>query len=287
MSPEEVVTLPVFRQHCMRLVQRYLQTGDVKKPKPVEESARISPTISFHLVNFRSGSKFIFLSNIIPSLQASRSNRSVSDTTVPRTISSWTSSSRNKNSGAMAISMTDYIRLAIAQPRNSPPIQALSFGTEVVSRRSRPILHQANSVEAGNSGADVVRPTAESTTQVELMAVYLKKLPKIDPRERGKKHIRERGKKHIRGEPARVMEVFTIFCRGAGVDVVEEKKVGGASSQEIQAGSLKRIYDFRHGRFSELHAEADLIPHRHLLGRVVPEALLEEPGLRSHQNRVL
>jgi hypothetical protein len=145
-------------------------------PYPLEESARISPTISFHLVNFRSGSKFIFLSNIIPSLQASRSNRSVSDTTVPRTISSWTSSSRNKNSGAMAISMTDYIRLAIAQPRNSPPIQALSFGTEVVSRRSRPILHQANSVEAGNSGADVVRPTAESTTQVELMAVYLKKV---------------------------------------------------------------------------------------------------------------
>jgi hypothetical protein len=71
------------------------------------------------------------------------------------------------------------------------------------------------------------------------------------------------------------------------VDVMEEKEAGGASSQEIQAGSLKQIYDFRHGRFSELHAEADLIPHRHLLGRVVPEALLEEPGLRSNQNRVL
>jgi hypothetical protein len=29
-------TLVAFRQHCTRLVQRYLQTGDVKKAKPVE-----------------------------------------------------------------------------------------------------------------------------------------------------------------------------------------------------------------------------------------------------------
>jgi hypothetical protein len=30
-----VYTLVAFRQHCTRLVQRYLQTGDVKKAKPI------------------------------------------------------------------------------------------------------------------------------------------------------------------------------------------------------------------------------------------------------------
>jgi hypothetical protein len=34
MFPEPVVTLVAFRQHCTRLVQRYLQTGDVKEAKP-------------------------------------------------------------------------------------------------------------------------------------------------------------------------------------------------------------------------------------------------------------
>jgi hypothetical protein len=34
MFPEPVVTLVAFTQHCTRLVQRYLQTGDVKKAKP-------------------------------------------------------------------------------------------------------------------------------------------------------------------------------------------------------------------------------------------------------------
>jgi hypothetical protein len=34
MFPEPVVTLVAFRQHCTRLVQRYLQTGDVKKATP-------------------------------------------------------------------------------------------------------------------------------------------------------------------------------------------------------------------------------------------------------------
>jgi hypothetical protein len=45
MFPEEVVTLPVFRQHYMRLVQRYLQTGDVKKPKPVDRSSTLTEDV--------------------------------------------------------------------------------------------------------------------------------------------------------------------------------------------------------------------------------------------------
>jgi hypothetical protein len=45
MFPEEVVTLPVFRQHCIRLVQRYLQTGDVKKPKPVGRSSTLTEDV--------------------------------------------------------------------------------------------------------------------------------------------------------------------------------------------------------------------------------------------------
>jgi hypothetical protein len=65
------------------------------------------------------------------------------------------------------------------------------------------------------------------------------------------------------------------------VDVVESKQTGGASSQEIKVRSQERIYDLHHGRFSEPNAKADQIPHRRLLDRVVPEALLAEPGLRS------
>jgi hypothetical protein len=33
-------TLVAFRQHCTRLVQRYLQTGDVKKAKPTGRTSR-------------------------------------------------------------------------------------------------------------------------------------------------------------------------------------------------------------------------------------------------------
>jgi hypothetical protein len=73
---------------------------------------------------------------------------------------------------------------------------------------------------------------------------------------------------------------------GAGVDVVELKQAEGASSQEIQARSQERIYDLHHGRFSEPNAKADQIPHRRRLDRVVPEALLAEPGLRNDPIRV-
>jgi hypothetical protein len=39
MFPEPVVILVAFRQHCTRLVQRYLQTGDVKKAKPTSRTS--------------------------------------------------------------------------------------------------------------------------------------------------------------------------------------------------------------------------------------------------------
>jgi hypothetical protein len=41
MFPEPVVTLVGFRQHCTRLVQRYLQTGDVIKAKPTGRTSTL------------------------------------------------------------------------------------------------------------------------------------------------------------------------------------------------------------------------------------------------------
>jgi hypothetical protein len=73
----------------------------------------------------------------------------------------------------------------------------------------------------------------------------------------------ERGKRHIKGEPARLKEVFHVrwstkgsvggikSVAGAGVIVVESKQAGGAGILEVQAGSLRRICDLRHGRFNE------------------------------------
>jgi hypothetical protein len=40
--PEPVVTLVEFRQHCTRLVQRYLQTGDVKKAKSTGRTSTLT-----------------------------------------------------------------------------------------------------------------------------------------------------------------------------------------------------------------------------------------------------
>lgn len=45
MFPEAVVTLVVFRQHCTRLVQRYLQTGDVKKAKPAGRPSTLTEDV--------------------------------------------------------------------------------------------------------------------------------------------------------------------------------------------------------------------------------------------------
>jgi hypothetical protein len=47
MFPEPVVIFVAFRQHCTRLVQRYLQTGDVKKAKP---TSRTSTTLTEDVV---------------------------------------------------------------------------------------------------------------------------------------------------------------------------------------------------------------------------------------------
>jgi hypothetical protein len=38
-------TLVAFRQHCMRLVQRYLQTGDVKKAKPIGRTSTLTEDV--------------------------------------------------------------------------------------------------------------------------------------------------------------------------------------------------------------------------------------------------
>jgi hypothetical protein len=45
MFPETVVTLVAFRQHCTRLVQRYLQTGDVKKAKPTGRTSTLTEDV--------------------------------------------------------------------------------------------------------------------------------------------------------------------------------------------------------------------------------------------------
>jgi hypothetical protein len=45
MFPETVVTLVAFRQHCMRLVQRYLHTGDVKKAKPTGRTSTLTEDV--------------------------------------------------------------------------------------------------------------------------------------------------------------------------------------------------------------------------------------------------
>jgi hypothetical protein len=41
MFPEPVA----FRQHCTRLVQRYLQTGDVKKAKPASRTSTFTEDV--------------------------------------------------------------------------------------------------------------------------------------------------------------------------------------------------------------------------------------------------
>jgi hypothetical protein len=38
-------TLVAFRQHCTRLVQRYLQTGDVKKAKPTGRTSTLTEDV--------------------------------------------------------------------------------------------------------------------------------------------------------------------------------------------------------------------------------------------------
>jgi hypothetical protein len=45
MFPEPVVTLVAFRQHCTRLAQRYLQTGDVKKAKPTGRTSTLTEDV--------------------------------------------------------------------------------------------------------------------------------------------------------------------------------------------------------------------------------------------------
>jgi hypothetical protein len=45
MFPEPVVTLVAFRQHCMRLVERYLHTGDVKKAKPTGRTSTLTEDV--------------------------------------------------------------------------------------------------------------------------------------------------------------------------------------------------------------------------------------------------
>jgi hypothetical protein len=45
MFPEPVVTLVAFRQHCTKLVQRYLQTGDVKKAKPTGRTSTLTEDV--------------------------------------------------------------------------------------------------------------------------------------------------------------------------------------------------------------------------------------------------
>jgi hypothetical protein len=45
MFPEQVVTLVAFRQHCTRLVQRYLQTGDVKRAKPTGRTSTLTEDV--------------------------------------------------------------------------------------------------------------------------------------------------------------------------------------------------------------------------------------------------
>jgi hypothetical protein len=45
MFPEPVVILVAFRQHCTRLVQRYLQTGDVKKAKPTSRTSTLPENV--------------------------------------------------------------------------------------------------------------------------------------------------------------------------------------------------------------------------------------------------
>jgi hypothetical protein len=44
-SPEPVVILVAFRQHCTRLVQRYQQTGDVKKAKPTSRTSTLTEDV--------------------------------------------------------------------------------------------------------------------------------------------------------------------------------------------------------------------------------------------------
>jgi hypothetical protein len=44
-SPSQFVTLVAFRQHCTRLVQRYLQTGDVKKAKPTGRTSTLTEDV--------------------------------------------------------------------------------------------------------------------------------------------------------------------------------------------------------------------------------------------------
>jgi hypothetical protein len=45
MFPEPVATLVAFRQHCTRSVQRYLQTGDVKKAKPTGRTSTLTEDV--------------------------------------------------------------------------------------------------------------------------------------------------------------------------------------------------------------------------------------------------
>jgi hypothetical protein len=45
MFPEPVVILVAFIQHCTRLVQRYLQTGDVKKAKPTSRTSTFTEDV--------------------------------------------------------------------------------------------------------------------------------------------------------------------------------------------------------------------------------------------------
>jgi hypothetical protein len=45
MFPEPVATLVAFRQHCRRSVQRYLQTGDVKKAKPTGTTSTLTEDV--------------------------------------------------------------------------------------------------------------------------------------------------------------------------------------------------------------------------------------------------
>jgi hypothetical protein len=45
MFPEPVVTLVEFRQNCTRLVQRYLQTGDMKKAKSTGRTSTLTEDV--------------------------------------------------------------------------------------------------------------------------------------------------------------------------------------------------------------------------------------------------
>jgi hypothetical protein len=40
-----LLTLVAFRQHCTRLVQRYLQTGDVNKAKPTGRTSTLTEDV--------------------------------------------------------------------------------------------------------------------------------------------------------------------------------------------------------------------------------------------------